>query len=99
MAEEITGSRYQPGRGPVGGEREVRDRLLRGSRGRCFTDSFYGFRKRRYIESLRAYGEDLFWAIFGLELDCGKLWRRKSLGAGVYQPEDPWEARDRPRGA
>ena len=22
MAEEITGSRYQPGRGPVGGERE-----------------------------------------------------------------------------
>ena len=51
MAEEITGSRYQRGRGPVGGEREVRDRLLRGSRGRCFTDSFYGFRKRRYRES------------------------------------------------
>ena len=98
MAEEITGSRYQPGRGPVGGEREVRDRLLRGSRGRCFTESFYGFRKR-VIESLRAYGEDLFWAIFGLEVDCGKLRRRKSLGAGVYQPEDPWEARDRPRGA
>ena len=46
MAEEITGSRYQPGRGPVGGEREksysrgpvggereVRGRLLRGARG------------------------------------------------------------------
>ena len=40
----------------------------------------------------------------GLELDCGKLWRRKSLGTGVYRPvggerterlrvhqsEDPW---------
>ena len=23
--------------------------------------------------------------LFGLELDCGKLWRRKSLGTGVYQ--------------
>ena len=22
----------------------------------------------------------------GLELDCGKLWRRKSLGTGVYRP-------------
>ena len=38
---------------------------------------------------------------FGLhELDCGKLWRgkprrRKSLGTGVYQPEDPWEVRER----
>ena len=31
----------------------------------------------------------------GLELDCGKLWRRKSLGTGVYQPEDPWEVRER----
>ena len=39
--------------------------------------------------------EDLFRAIFGLELDCGKLWRRKSLGAGVNQPEDPWEVRER----
>ena len=42
-----------------------------------------------------AYAEDLFRAIFGLELDCGKLWRRKSLGTGVYQPEDPWEVRER----
>ena len=32
---------------------------------------------------------------FGFELDCGKLWRRKSLGTGVYQPEDPWEVRER----
>ena len=37
----------------------------------------------------------LFRAIFGFELDCGKLWRRKSLGTGVYQPEDPWEVKER----
>ena len=54
------------------------------------------FRDSRRLEALlRAYAEDLFRAIFGLELDCGKLWRRKSLGTGVYQPEDPWEARER----
>ena len=51
------------------------------------------------LEILRPYGEDPFRAIFGLELDCGKLWRRESLGAGVNQPEDSWEVRDRPRGA
>ena len=49
------------------------------------------------LDILRAYAEDLFRAIFGLELDCGKLWRRKSLGTGVYQPEDPWEVRERLR--
>ena len=32
---------------------------------------------------------------FGLELDCGKLRRRKSLGAGINQAEDPWEVRGR----
>ena len=47
------------------------------------------------LDILRAYGEDPFRAIFGLELDCGKLWRRESLGAGVNQPEDPWEVRER----
>ena len=47
------------------------------------------------LDILGAYAEDLFRAIFGLELDCGKLWRRKSLGTGVYQPEDPWEVRER----
>ena len=47
------------------------------------------------LEILRAYGEDPFRAIFGLELDCGKLWRGESLGAGVNQPEDPWEVRER----
>ena len=164
MAEEITGSRYQPGRGPVGGEREVRDRLLRGSRKRRYRESegvrggpllgdfWSGSRlwkavakeitgsrclpargpvrgersapwsvanRRREaegskaedracstllhrlfvripkatLESLRAYGEDLFRVIFGLELDCGKLWRRKSLGAGINPAEDPWEVR------
>ena len=41
------------------------------------------------LDILRAYGEDPFRAIFGLELDCAKLWRRESLGAGVNQPEDP----------
>ena len=49
------------------------------------------------LDILGAYAEDLFRAIFGLELDCGKLWRRKSLGRGVYQPEDPWEVRERLR--
>ena len=29
------------------------------------------------LDILRAYGEDPFRAIFGLELDCGKLWRRE----------------------
>ena len=47
------------------------------------------------VPKATAYGEDLFRAIIGLELDCGKLWRRKSLGAGVNQPEDPWEVRER----
>ena len=47
------------------------------------------------LDILGAYAEDLFQAIFGLELDCGKLWRRKSLGTDVYQPEDPWEVRER----
>ena len=46
------------------------------------------------LDILVAYAEDLFRAIFGLELDCGKLWRRKSLGTDVYQPEDPWEVRE-----
>ena len=47
------------------------------------------------LDILGAYAEDLFRAIFGFELDGGKLWRRKSLGTGVYQPEDPWEGRER----
>ena len=32
--------------------------------------------------------------VFCAELDCGKLWRRRSLGAGVYQPEDSWGVRE-----
>ena len=40
------------------------------------------------LDILRAYGENLCRVIFGLELDCGKLWRRESLGAGVNQPEE-----------
>ena len=47
------------------------------------------------LDILGAYGEALVRAIFGLELDGGKAWRRKSLGTGVYQPEDSWEVRER----
>ena len=47
------------------------------------------------LDILGAYGEALFRAIFGLEFDGGKAWRRQSLGTGVYQPEDPWEVRER----
>ena len=47
------------------------------------------------LDILGAYAEDLFRATFGLELERGKPRRRKSLGTGVYQPEDPWEVRER----
>ena len=47
------------------------------------------------VPKATAYGEDLFRAIFCLELDWGKLWRSKSLGAGVNQPEDPCKVRER----
>ena len=47
------------------------------------------------LDILGAYGEARVRAIFGLELDGGEAWRRKSLGTGVYQPEDPWEVRER----
>ena len=32
------------------------------------------------LDILRAYGEDPFRAIFGLELDCGKLWFQMLFG-------------------
>ena len=95
VAKGITGSRCQPARGPVGGERtvyqpehlwEVTERRLHRLVLRI---------PKATLEILRAYGENPFRAIFGLELDCGKLWRRASLGAGVNQPEDPWEVRER----
>ena len=36
------------------------------------------------------------WRRFWVELDCGKAWRRRSLGAaGVYQPKAVWEVRER----
>ena len=41
--------------------------------------------------------EDEVWVVFGAELDCGKLWWRRSLGAGVYQPEDSWKVREEKR--
>ena len=47
------------------------------------------------LDILGAYGEALFRAIFGLELDGGKARRRKSFGTGAYQPEAPWEGRER----
>ena len=114
MAKQITRSRCQPARGPVGGERTAscvpaRGPVARG-RGRCENGFLYtsqrtrGRRENGFVEAsvpkatldiLGAYAEALFRAIFGLELDCGKLWRSKSLGAGVNQPEDPWEGRER----
>ena len=132
MAEEITGSRYQPGRGPVGGEREksdsrgpvggereLRDRLLRGARGVSVTAGGLAVAReitwsryepssatllhrlslripRATLEILRAYGEDLFRAIFGLELDCGR--RGKSLGGGIRRLEALLKARKRKTG-
>ena len=65
---------------------EVRERLLRRLLLRV---------PKATLDILGAYGEALFGAIFGLELDGGKEWRRKSLGAGVNQPEHPWEVRER----
>ena len=55
----------------------------------CFTGSESNVRHSGGVRG------GLFRAIFGLELDGGKAWRRKSLGTGVYQPEDPWEVRER----
>lgn len=37
--------------------------------------------------------EDL--VVFDMELDCGKAWRGRSLGASVYQRADPWEVGER----
>ena len=39
--------------------------------------------------------ERMAYCLPGLDLDCGKLRRRELLGAGVSQPEDPWEVRER----
>ena len=50
---------------------------------------------RRSVGGARTGSEDEVWVVFGAELDCGKLWRSRSLGAGVDQPEDPWEVRER----
>ena len=93
-----------PARGPVGGERTASSRLSRRFRHSRRLEAVLKVRKRKTgrarriglflripkatLDILRAYGEDLCRAIFGLELDCGKLWRSKSLGAGVNQPED-----------
>ena len=74
-AKGITGSRCQPARGPVGGERTA-----------------YCLPARAPVGGHRTAASP---AIFGLELDCGKLRQRESLGAGVSQPEDPWEVRER----
>ena len=41
-------------------------------------------------EILGAYRGSAPFTIFGLESNV-----RKSLGTGVYQPEDPWEVRER----
>ena len=41
------------------------------------------------LEILRAYGEDPFRAIFGLELDCGKLWRGGITGSRCQPARGP----------
>ena len=41
------------------------------------------------LEILRAYREDPFRAIFGLELDCGKLWRRGITGSRCQPARGP----------
>ena len=99
-----------PARGPVGGERTAFSMLPRRFRDRRRLEAWLKGEDRACstllhrlilrvpkatLDILGSYAEDLFRAIFGLELDCGKLWRRKSLGTGVYQPEDPWEVRER----
>ena len=86
-AKEIAGSRCLPARRPVGGARTAsgRDEEKR----RFLVPSESDVWKR---ESSSA---DEICVVFGTELDCGKLWRRRSLGTGVYQPEDPWEVRER----
>ena len=106
VAKGITGSRCQPARGPVGGERTayclparapVGGHRTAGSQ-TSFTDSEsadVGCLHLQRWSDVRACGEDLFRAIFGVEFDCRKLWRRESLGAGVSQAEDPWEVRER----
>ena len=47
------------------------------------------------LEILSAYGEDPFRAIFGLELDCGKLWRGGITGSRCQPARGPWEVRER----
>ena len=97
-------------RGPVGGERtascdpwEVREQLFRGFR----ASQTYITGSESNVNGSKAEGRacltlrlrvpkatlDILGAYS--KLDCGKLWRRKSLGTGVYQPEDPWEVRER----
>ena len=91
-------------RGPVKGrKRKMLPRRFRDSRRleaktgrarRCFHRLILRVPKAT-LDILGAYAEDLFWAICGLELDCGKLWRGNHSEQVVYQPEDPWEVRER----
>ena len=84
---------------------------------RCFTDLFYGFRKRRRTERTslgrftrrsrirlgKAVAKEITGSRCQLEDPC-KVRERllyrllpvpEGLGTGVYQPEDPWEGRER----
>ena len=92
----ITGSRCQPARGPVGGERTaycLPARAPVGGRRTAASQTSFTESESDVRDSAGVRGGPL--QGFGLELDCGKLWRRESLGAGVNQPEDPWEVRER----
>ena len=43
----------------------------------------------------KSRSKDEIWVVFGAKLDYGKLLRGRSLEADVYQPEGPWEVRER----
>ena len=89
MAEQIARSRCRPARRPVGGEGTASGRDKEKKK-----EVLFYCRQKATFGSERAALRTKFGSFFGAELDCGKLWRRRSLGAGVYQPEGPWEVRE-----
>ena len=91
MAKGITGSRCQPARGPVGGERTAYCLPARAPVGGHRTAASQTILRipKATLEILSAYGEDPFRAIFGLELDCGKLWRGGITGSRCQPARGP----------
>ena len=83
--EEIAGSRCRPARRPVGGEGTASGRDKEKKK-----ESSILLPSESDVWKRESSSEDEVWIVFGAELDCGKVWRSRSLGAGVDQPEDPW---------